>query len=200
MEQSEPVEDYHQKIVSDINNIKYVKLNDNTYCITHLVEDLEWLANTIHFSKAFSDYLVYMNKPKNSVFLECPIDSIITNNNVDIVEKSPFLKYKECVKSKYRNLVIVLKHLYENALVLPDAERVIHTINNVFHMENDIYLKHPDFIMDHFIYHTFSHSHISENYEQLINVIKVFEYLYYKTMNYVAELEFDAESYIQPTE
>jgi len=214
--------DYHQKLVSDIDTMKYVSLHNNKYCITQLVEDLEWLAKTVSFSKSFSDYLVYtsenrssqnvgslhifssnanenVNMPKNTAFLECPIDSIVTNDNVDIVEKTPFLKYKEDVKSKYRNMVFVLQHLYKNALVLPDAERVIHTITQDFNMENDIYLKHPDFIMDHYIYHTYSHSHISENYEKVLNIIKVFEYLYYKTMNYVAELEFDLESVVSPT-
>jgi hypothetical protein len=214
--------DKSENMESAIKNMKYVQLNTEKYCITQLVEDLEWLTKTVSFSKAFSDYLVYasekrssqnvgslhifrsnanenVNTPKNTVFLECPIDSIAANDNLDIVENSPFLKYKESVKSKYRNLVFVLQHLYKNALTLPDAERVIHTITTDFHMENDIFLKHPNFIMDHYIYHTYSHIHISENYENVLNIIKVFEYLYYKTMNYVAELEFDVESATLPT-
>jgi hypothetical protein len=82
-------------------------------------------------------------------------------------------------------------------LELPDVERVIHTITYDFKIENDIFLKHPDFIFDHFIYHTYSHNHISENYEKLLNIIKTFEYLYYKTINYLAELEFDVKSNTQ---
>ena len=50
--------------------------------------------------------------------------------------------------------------------------------------------------MDHFIYHTYSHNHISDNYENVLNIIKVFEYLYNKTINYVDELEFDARTTI----
>ena len=186
--------DYQQKLVLDIDNMKYVQLYSEKYCLTQLVEDLEWLAKTVSFSKSFSDYLLYANKSNNIWGLECPVESIITNPNLDIVETSPFLKYKEDVKSKYRNLVYILKHLYKNALELPDSERVINTITSELHIENDIYLKHPDFIMDHYIYHTYSHTHISENYEKVLNILKAFEYLYYKTINYIAEMEFDAQA------
>jgi hypothetical protein len=187
----------YNKTVSDIENIKHVQLTTEKYCITKLIEDLEWLAKTASFSKSFSDYLVYVNKSNTNVFLNCPID-VTSNYDFDIIEKTPFLKYKEEVKCKYRNIVYVLKHLYKTALKLPDAERVIHTITTDFDIKNDIYLKHPDFIIDHFIYHTYCHNHISDNYEKVLNIIKVFEYLYYKTINYVAELEFESETNVQP--
>lgn len=190
--------DYNKKLTSDIDNIKHIQLNSEVYSITRLIEDLEWLEKTVGFSKSFSDYLVYVNKSKKTS-LHCPIDaSFDSNSNFDISEKTPFLKYKESVKCKYRNIIHVLKHLYKTVLKLPDAERVIHTIAYDFNIENDIFLKHPDFIMDHFIYHTYCHNHISENYEKVVNVIKVFEYLYYKTINYVTELEFDTETNVQP--
>lgn len=188
--------DCHTKLVSNIDNIKYVKLNSVKYCITQLVEHLEWLAKTVSFSKSFSDYLVYVNKGNTTSSINCPIDTS-SNLDFDIAEKTPFLKYKEEVKCKYRNIVYVLKHLYKTALALPDSECVIHTITYYFNIENDIFLKHPDFIFDHFIYHTYSHNHISENYDKLLNIIKTFEYLYYKTINYVNELEFDVESSTQ---
>jgi hypothetical protein len=187
--------DYNTELVSDIDTIKYVKLSSDKYCITQLIEDLEWLAKTVSFSKSFSDYLLYVNKSKKTS-LNCPID-LVLSSNIDIVEKTPFLKYKDEVKCKYKNIVQVLKHLYKTALTLPDVERVIRTMTYDFNMENDIYLKHPDFIIDHFIYHTYSHNHISDNYEKVLNVIKVFEYLYHKIINYIAELEFDTETTVQ---
>jgi hypothetical protein len=182
--------------ISDIDAIKYVKLGSYNYCITQLLEDLEWLARTVTFSKSFSDYLLYVNKSKKTS-VNCTID-VFSDSNFDIVEKSPFLKYKEEVKRKYKNIVIVLKQLYNTALALPDRERVVRTIISDFTIENDIFLKHPDFIIDHFIYHTYSHNHITDNYEKVLNIIKVFEYLYYKTINHITELEFDVETYIQP--
>jgi hypothetical protein len=54
--------DYNTELVSDIDTIKYVKLSSDKYCITQLIEDLEWLAKTVSFSKSFSDYLLYVNK------------------------------------------------------------------------------------------------------------------------------------------
>jgi hypothetical protein len=187
--------DYNTKLILDIDKIKYIQLSSDKYCITQLIEDLEWLAKTVSFSKSFSDYLVYINRGKKTVASNCPV-YVASKSDFDIVEKTPFLKYKEDAKCKYRNIVSVLKHLYKTALELPDAERVIKTIRSDFNIENDIYLKHPDFIMDHFIYHTYSNNHISDNYENVLNVIKVFEYLYNKTINYVDELEFDARTTI----
>jgi hypothetical protein len=187
--------DCNTKLISDIDKIKYIQLGSDKYCITQLVEDLEWLAKTVSFSKSFSDYLVYINRGKKTGASNCPVD-LASKSDFDIVEKTPFLKYKEDAKYKYRNIVSVLKHLYKTALELPDAERVIKTIRSDFNIENDIYLKHPDFIMDHFIYHTYSNNHISDNYENVLNIIKVFEYLYNKTINYVDELEFDARTTI----
>ena len=135
--------EYHEKIASDINldNIKYVNLYSDKYCITQLLEDLEWLYKTVSFSKSFSDYLVYINKSKNMRSINCPIDAItIDDADLDITEKTPHFKYKESVKCKYRNIVYALKHLYKNALTLPDAERVIHTIRFDFNLETDIFL------------------------------------------------------------
>lgn len=182
-----------QKPVSVIATLKYIKINESEYCITQLVEDLEWLSKTISFTKAFSDYLIYSNKPK-TMFLETPIDisSQHNNDNLHILETTPFLKYKDCAKDRYRTLVYVLKRLYKNALTLPDAERVSITVTTYFNLKTDLYLKNPEFIIDHFIYHIYSHNHISENFENVLNILKVFEYLYYKTINYVNELEFDA--------
>ena len=194
MNQSETM-DCNTKIISDICKIKYIHLGSDVYCITQLVEDLEWLAKTVSFSKSFSDYLVYINKETKMTSLNCLVD-VGSSSNFEIGEKTPFLKYKEDTKYKYRNIVNVLKQLYKNALELPDAERVMRTITIDFNIGNDIYLKHPDFIMDHFIYHTYNHNHISENYEKVLNVIKVFEYLYYKTINYIDESEFDVQTYI----
>ena len=188
--------DYNTNLISDIAAIKYVNLGSDKYCITQLLEDLEWLTQTVSFSKSFSDYLLYINKSKKT-HIQCPVD-VMSDSNFVISEKSPFLKYKEETKCKYRNIVSVLKHIYNIALLLPDAERVIETITIDFHIENDLFLKHPDFIIDHFIYHTYSHNHISDNYEKVLNVIKVFEYLYYKTINYVTEFDFDTETNVQP--
>jgi hypothetical protein len=191
----ETMDDF-QKLVSDIAKLKYIKINDSEYCITQLVDDLEWLSKTVSFTKAFSDYLMYSNKPK-TMFIETPIDisSQHNNDNFDSLKTTPFLKYKDVAKDKYRTMVYVLKQLYKNALTLPDAERVSMTIATDFNLETDLYLKNPEFIIDHFIYHIYSHNHISENCEKVLNIIKVFEYLYYKTMNYINELEFDALYY-----
>lgn len=184
-----------QKLEADIATFKYIKVNTNEYCITQLAEDLEWLSRTVSFSKSFSDYLVYSNKPKNTMFFETPIHNEETDN-LHILETTPFLKYKDVSKEKYRTLVYVLKQLYKNALTLPDAERVSLTITTDFNLETDLYLNNPEFIIDNFIYHIYSHNHISENCEKVLNILKVFEYLYHKTINYVNELEFDAE-YLQ---
>jgi len=124
---------------------------------------------------------------RDEVSYENPIET----DSLILLEKTPFLKYKEYVKEKYRHLVYVLKQVYKNALVLPDAEKVSLTISNDFNMENDLFLKNPEFIIDHFIFHIYCHNHISDNYEKVITVLKVFEYLYHKTLNYVNELEFD---------
>ena len=56
--------DYNTKLISDIDKIKYVQLSSDKYCITQLIEDLEWMAKTVSFSKSFSDYLVYINRGK----------------------------------------------------------------------------------------------------------------------------------------
>jgi hypothetical protein len=191
----ETMDDF-QKLVSDIAKLKYIKINDSEYCITQLADDLEWLSKTVSFTKAFSDYLMYSNKPK-TMFIETPIDisSQHNNDNLHILETTPFLKYKDVAKDKYRTLLYVLKQLYKNALTLPDAERVSMTIATDFNLETDLYLKTPEFIIDNFIYHIYSHNHISENCEKVLNIIKVFEYLYYKTINYINELEFDALYY-----
>jgi hypothetical protein len=181
-----------QKLEENIAAFKYIKINTNEYCITQLAEDLEWLSQTVRFSKSFSDYLVYSNKSKNTMFFETPVHNEETDN-LHILQTTPFLKYKDVVKDKYRILLYVLKQLYKNALKLPDAERISLTITTDFNLETDLYLKNPEFIIDHFIYHIYSHNHISENCEKVLNTIKVFEYLYHKTINYVNELEFDAE-------
>jgi hypothetical protein len=174
---------------SELERFKYINLNNTSYCITQLVEDLEWLVKTVNFTKAFSDYLVYCR-----VDLETPVET----DSLIVFEKTPFLKYKEGVKEKYRHIVNVLKQVYKNALVLPDAEKVTLTISKDFNMESDIFLKNPEFIIDHFIYHIYCHNHISENYEKVITVLKIFEYLYHKTLNYVNELEFDILSVRTP--
>lgn len=196
----------------ELKRFKYININETSYCITQLFEDLEWLVKTVNFTKAFSDYLVYCTNIKRPVDLEtvkyfrAPLGvEGIQGNSIEhsslefpvetdylmLLEKTPFLKYKEYVKEKYRHLIYVLKQVYKNALVLPHAEKVSMTISNDFNMENDLYLKNPEFIIDHFIYHIYCHNHISDNYEKVITLLKVFEYLYYKTLNYVNELEFD---------
>ncbi len=197
MGQPDTMDTIDRKIVSDVDKIKYVEIGSNKYCITQLVEDLEWLYKTVSFSKSFSDYILFVNKSKKTS-LNCPVAATIYDSNLDIAEKNPFMKYKETVKCKYRDILCALKHLYKTYMELPDVEHIKRTITIDFHIENDIFLKHPDFIMDHFIYHTYCHNHISDNYEKVLNVIKVFEYLYYKTINYVAELEFDLETNTQP--
>jgi hypothetical protein len=187
---------------SELERFKYITLNNTSYCITQLVEDLEWLVKTINFTKAFSEYLVYCTnqgfsesrgRSKSAIFGrdEVSYENPIETDHLILLEKTPFLKYKEGVKEKYRHLVYILKQLYKNALVLPDAEKVSLTISKDFNMESDIFLKNPEFIIDHFIYHIYSHNHIAENYEKVITILKIFEYLYDKTLNYVNELEFD---------
>jgi len=206
--------DYLQHLQSEINKYKYIKINTNIpesisigylakfgeplstvynreYCITQLVEDLAWLSKHIDFTKSFSDFSLGSNELNHTIDLETPIE----NDNFIISEKTPFLKYKDVVKDKYRILINVFKQVYKNALFLPDAERVIRTISNDFNIENNLYLKNPEFIIDHFIYHIYNNNHISDNYEKVVNILKVFEYLYYKTMNYVNELEFDLLSF-----
>lgn len=175
---------------SDIERFKYIKINETKYCITQLLEDLEWMVKTINFTKSFTDYLLYCSGLKHQVDLEIPIET----DHLILYDKTPFFKYKEYIKEKYRHLVYILKQVYKNALVLPDAEKISLTISKDFNMENDICLKNPEFIIDDFIYNIYCHNHISENYEKVITILKVFEYLYYKTLNYVNELEFDGMS------
>jgi hypothetical protein len=171
----------------ELERFKYIKLNNTSYCITQLFQDLEWMVKTVNFTKSFSDYLVYCTDLKRALDIETPVET----DNLILLEKPPFLKYKEYVKEKYRNIVYVLKQVHKNTLLLPDAEKVSLTISKDFNMENDLFFKNPEFIIDHFIYHIYSHNHISENYEKVITLLKAFEYLYYKTLNYVNELEFD---------
>jgi hypothetical protein len=154
------------------------------------------LYNTVRFTKSFSDYLQYCITTKITGLIETPLE---TENTV-ILENTPFLKYKEGVKDRYRRIVRVLKQVYKNALSLPDTEKIQNTIANDFNIENEIYLKNPDFIIDHFIYHIYCHNHITENYDKVLNILKVYEYLYYKTINYINEIEFDIENMKTSTE
>lgn len=206
----EDIDDFHNRLTR-IHKIKsiYVRrftgedlssqinVNNKQYCITNLPKDLEWLEKTICFTKSFSDYLVFSNGSNCAIPMQnCPLD-ICENNQTNITENAPFMKYKVSIKEKYSMLIHVLKELYNTALEIPDAEKIRTTILNDFHIDNDIHLKHPEFIMDYFFYHIYNHVHITKHYEEILGILKVFEYIYYKVINYVNELEFDAE-YIKP--
>ena len=214
----EDKDDFH-KLLIRIHEIKSICVNNKQYCITNLPKDLEWLEKTICFTKSYSDYLVFSNGsscalsfdnklspdntqtptlvPSSGVLAismqTCPLD-ISENNQTVTTENAPFMKYKESVKTKYSMLIHVLKELYNTALKIPDVEKVRTTILNDFHINSDIYLKHPEFIMDDFFYHIYNHVNITEKYEKVLDILKVFEYIYYKLINYVNELEFDAET------
>jgi len=189
----EDIDDFH-KLLIRIQKIKSIDVNNKQYCITNLPKDLEWLEKTICFTKSFSDYLVFSNGSNCAIPMQnCPLD-ISENNKTVTIENTPFMKYKESVKEKYRMLIHVLKELYNTAMEMPDAEKVRTTILNDFHIDNNIHLKHPEFVMDYFFYHIYNHVHITEHYKEVLNMLKVFEYLYYKVINHINELEFDAES------
>ena len=179
----------NREALSVIERIKYIDLYSHRYCLTQLKEDLEWLNKTITFTKQFSEYATYIISEKHDF-------SIHTTDCVTftIAEKQPFLRYNDQVKDKYKNIIKVFIHLYTNILLLPNADTIMNHVNNMCKPENHMYLTHPHFIMDHFIYHTYHHSHIIDNYEKVVNILQVFEYFYYKIMNYIAEWEFDEKT------
>jgi hypothetical protein len=111
--------------------------------------------------------------------------------NIKIKQNSPFLVYKERCKVNYRRIITVMKNLYKTAMNIPDVDKVIYTIEHDFNTNTHIYLKNPEFIFDDYIYHVYSYNNIVNNYTAALNVLNVFEYLFYKTTNYFSEIEYD---------
>ena len=64
------------------------------------------------------------------------------------------------------------------------------------HMNTHLYLKHPEFILDHYIFHIYSYNHITDNYTNALTILKIFEYMCYKLLNYLDEVEFDASTIV----
>jgi hypothetical protein len=111
-----------------------------------------------------------------------------------IEREPPFLQYKEDIKLRYRNVIDLMKSVYRNALKLPDVEKIYDTLNNDFHNSDHSYLRNPEALFDNFIQNVNSYTHIQMNYEAATQCINTFQYLYYKLLNHITELEFDADS------
>ena len=171
-----------------------------------LLSDLKWLKKTIEFTKSFSDYLQYMKTNpmgrdsisfpyKNEEHISDEVDPIpiedVDSYNIKIKQNTPFLIYKETCKVNYRRIITIMKQLYKTAMNIPDVDKVIHTIEHDFNTNTHIYFKNPEFIFDHYIYHVYSYNNIVNNYDMALNVLNVFEYLFYKTTNYFSEIEYD---------
>jgi len=123
-----------------------------------------------------------------------PIEDV-DSYNIKIKQTSPFLVYKEGCKVNYRRILTVLKQLYKTAMNIPDVDKVIHTIEHDFNTNTHIYLKNPEFIFDDYIYHVYSYNNIINSYAAALNVLNVFEYLFYKTTNYFSEIEYDCANH-----
>lgn len=168
------------------------------------VNDLEWLKKTIELTKSFSEYLEYI-KSNTLVVDSHPYKNTIPISNeashipieefdsyeIKVKQTAPFLVYKEPCKSNYRRILSIMKNLYKTTMSIPDADTVIQTIENEFKMESHVYLKNPEFVFDDYIYHIYSYNNIVNNYEIALNILKVFEYFFYKTTNYFTEIEYD---------
>ena len=77
---------------------------------------------------------------------------------------------------------------------IPDVDTVIQTIEKDFQTSTHIYLKNPEFIFDHYIYHVYSYNHIVDSFSTSLTILNIFEYLFYKITNYGAELTYDSLS------
>jgi hypothetical protein len=168
------------------------------------VNDFEWLKKTIELTKSFSEYLEYMKSnplvvdshPYNNTIPisyeaeHIPIEEV-DSYEIKVKQMAPFLVYKETYKSNYRRILAIMKTLYKTTMNIPVADTVIQTIEHVFKMESHVYLKNPEFVFDDYIYHVYSYNNIVNNYELALNILKVFEYFFYKTTNYYTEIEYD---------
>jgi hypothetical protein len=83
---------------------------------------------------------------------------------------------------KYRNLLVYLRELYkkfeENDLF------------SKFNIEKDLYLKHPEFLFDGFIYNS-----PTKDIQSLLNICKTYEHMGNILYNIIMEQEFDVLSY-----
>jgi hypothetical protein len=208
--------DYYNDLVLQLEKIKYVRVNGKPYEINEsLITEMDWLNNTCNFTKTFVTYTHSINENPIEEYMDqninyttypmnaTPADSTIPNElithtknpiseNVHIHNNYPFLKYKSHILNRYKTLISVLKGLYANSIQLPDIEKINKTITHDFAV-NILYLKNPEFIFDDYIYHVYNHNKINNSINTITQVIKTFEYLYYKLQNYVQELEFDIE-------
>jgi hypothetical protein len=170
-----------------------VTINDKRYSINRsIISDIEWLLNTIKFSNAFSEYMLKISVNTIMTSDDCPLYRVETDT-LKIIENPPFLKYKDVVKNRYNNIIYMFKEIHKNVIEIPDIDidKVNKTITESFKMENNVFLKNPEFILDNFIYHIDRYNDISNNYNIAINVVKAFEYLSYKIINHIEETVFD---------
>jgi hypothetical protein len=175
-----------QSLVMKLNELNkvYIQYNNTTVLINDFVlNDLEWLRELVNFTKSFVDFTLKMNamalhETDKHAIIECPM----------------VLKYKDSIKSRYQKLIYLLKGIYKNALKLPDAEKIHQTLVKDFNDYNPLYLTNPEFIFDYFVYHLHDCVQINKHYTDVLNGLKLFEYFYYKLLNYIKELEFDIET------
>ena len=210
---------------------------------------LEWLKNRIELTKLFyfhNDDQDFGKTAENLTFIlrnsvvspeKLPIPNHVPSSVIATISEDSYniktknginiLVYTESCKTHYRRILERMKNLYKAVINIPDADRVIHTIEHYFarspegHIdekfsgagilshENHIYLNHPEFIFDYYIYHTYtygtsseqgtnyvsskinSYNNIEKNYSYALNILQIFEYLCYKMKNYSEEMEYD---------
>ena len=174
-----------QEIVVQINSLKYVGVNNALMSIEGFLSDLEWLQKIVIFSKSFAEFT--HDAVENPVEIQNKSDDPYVLNN-----SPPFLVYKNAIKQRYAGIIHMMKGVYRNALKLPDVEKIYMIIDKEFNHFNHLYLKNPEFIFDHFVYHVYSYGHIHKNYPEIMEALKIFTFLYYKLINHIKELEFDA--------
>ena len=175
-----------QEIVNKINELKHARVQDTVVPIEDsFLRDLDWLLEIVQFTKSFVSCTYNLN--------ESPIQTIDTVS-YSIAGEHPFLQYKDDIKLRYQNVVDLMKGVYKNALKLPDVEKINDTINYEFHNRDHTYLRNPEILFDNFVQNVNSYTHIQDNYALSTQCINTFQYLYYKLLNHITELEFDADS------
>jgi len=106
------------------------------------------------------------------------IDMEINSRKIECVIQSNYLK-------KYKKMLYYLKQIY---YLFTEYD----LFSNYPNIENNIYLKHPDFLFDGFIY---EHHPINKNTEFLFQICKSFLFMGNVIHNILMEQEFDVNSY-----
>ena len=208
-----------QELVGRISDLKYVHVNDEVISIeSSFINDLDWLLEIVHFTKSFVGFTrnlhespIHITENETYAIVEEPP---FLHYKEDI--KLRYQKIMSLMKGVYRNalkLPNVEKIYYtlekefnvwsyglnnhmnqHDAICMERDTQGHHTTHLDINVCDNVQLKNPETIFEHFVYNVNSYTHIQEKHSAAIQCIKVFEYLYYKLLNHIKELEFDADS------